>query len=158
MSNSDLSSWGWMPGWVGTIPLRIGAALTLGYLHVWPESLAAWHHLWNQAPWELPLILQKASFPYPHIVAYAGTVIACSVVLSWFFGFLTRFFSFIFLPVAIGIIFAGNSLNEATSVREIGALYLFIALSLLVTGSGWFSVDGIFQFGTRRPKKKTSFS
>lgn len=154
MPQSDLSSWGWMPGWVGTIPLRIGAALTLGYLHCWPEGLAAWRHLWNQVPWELPNILQKASLPYPHILAYSATVIACSTVVAWFFGFLTRFFSFIFLPVAAGIILVGNSLNEGAAVREIGALYLFIALSLLITGSGWFSVDAIFQLQNRPPKKR----
>ena len=148
-ASADMSSWGWVSGWVGTIPLRIGAGLVLIYLHAWRQAVDGWQHLAKQTPWGLPELLKKATLPYPDILAYVATVLAMAAAVSWLMGFLTRFFSFLFLLVALGGILAANSLNDHVAA-ETSVLYLFVALTLLITGSGWFSVDALFELRSRK--------
>ncbi len=137
--------------WVGTIPLRIGSALILLYLHTWQQAVLGWHYLWHQQPWDLPGLITKASLPYHDILAISAATIGISVTVSWILGFLTRFFSFIFIPVILGVLLAANRLGEYT-IAETAMLYLLISLTLLITGSGWISADALFKI--KRIKKK----
>ena len=137
--------------WIGTIPLRLCSGLVLLYLHTLHHAIAAWQFLWHQQPWDLPGTLTKAQLPYPNALAITASIIGISVTVSWLLGFLTRFFSFVFIPIVLGALLAANRLADYTSA-EVAMLYLFIALTLLITGSGWFSVDALFQL--KRGKKK----
>ncbi len=137
--------------WVGTIPLRIGSALVLLYLHTWQQAVSGWRFLWHQQPWDLPALITKASLPYHDPLAIITATIGISVTVSWLLGFLTRFFAFIFIPLVLGALLAANRLGEYTAA-ETAMLYLFISFTLLITGSGWFSADALFKI--KRTKKK----
>ena len=130
--------------WVGTIPLRIGAGVTLLYLHSWSEAALGWQHLVNQKPWPLISLLEKGALPYPHVLAYMAAAVAAITATCWIIGFLTRFFSLLFLPVAAAALLLANRLGEHLGA-EAALLYLLIAITLVITGSEWFSVDALFQ-------------
>jgi len=133
------------PSWVGIIPLRIGTGLTLFYLHGWSEASGAVRHLWDSnVHWGLIALLEKATMPYPNFLAYIATIIGVSTAVFWMVGFLTRFFATLFVPLAIGVIVVANHLGE-TGAAEAGILYLFVAFTLIINGSGWFSVDALFE-------------
>lgn len=137
---------------IGTIPLRIASAAVLLYLHAWHHTQSGWQFLWHQQPWELPLLLAKAKFPYVNPLAIATVAISFAVTVSWLIGFLTRLFSLLFIPVLLGAILAANRLEEYAAA-ETAMLYVLIAITLVVTGSGWFSVDTVFEMN-RNPKRK----
>lgn len=137
---------------VGTIPLRIAGGAVLLYLHTWHHAQSGWQYLWHQQAWELPAILAKAQFPYSSAMAIAATATAFSVTISWLLGFLTRLFSVLFIPVLLGAILAANRLEEYANA-ETAMLYLLITITLVITGSGWFSVDTVFEMN-RSPKRK----
>ncbi|MFZ4763940.1 MAG: TQO small subunit DoxD [Roseimicrobium sp.] len=138
---------------VGVIPLRLGAGLTLLYMHAWEGAIQAWQHLWNQVPWETIGIVEKAGLPVPHALAIGAAAIAAFTGASWVLGFATRFASFVFLPVALGSLLVANR-TEQSIAAETCLLYVLIALTLLVSGSGWLSVDSLFDLGKgKKPKK-----
>ena len=137
---------------IGTIPLRIASGAVLLYLHTWHHAVSGWHFLWHQQPWELPALLAKAQFSYSSALAIAGTAVAFSVTVSWVLGFLTRLFSALFIAVLLGALLACNRLEEHAGA-ETAMLYLLISVTLVVTGSGWFSVDTLFVM-SRAPKRK----
>ena len=85
-------------------------------------------------------------------MASAATATAFSVTISWVLGFLTRLFSVLFIPVLLGAILAANRLEEYANA-ETAMLYLLITITLVITGSGWFSVDTVFEMN-RSPKRK----
>lgn len=136
----------------GTIPLRIASAAVLLYLHTWQHVRSAWQFLWHQQPWDLPGIVAKAGLPYAPVIAITVAVIAFVVSLSWLIGFLTRFFSVLFIPVLLGAIFVANRLEDY-AYGESAMIYLLIAVTLVITGSGWFSVDTVFEMN-RLPKRR----
>jgi uncharacterized membrane protein YphA (DoxX/SURF4 family) len=130
--------------WVGTMPLRIGAGMTLLYLHGWGEAVLGWQHLVNQKSWPLISLLEKGALPYPHVLTYIAAAITAVTATCWIIGFLTRFFSLLFLPVAATALLLANRLGEPLGA-EAALLYLLIAITLVITGPEWFSVDALFQ-------------
>jgi uncharacterized membrane protein YphA (DoxX/SURF4 family) len=151
----DSSQGGPLVRFIGVIPMRLVAGIALLYMHGWTEGLAGWQHLWNQAPWESIAVLEKAALPWPKALAVAAAGITAFTGASWILGFATRFASFIFLPVALGALLVSNR-TEQSYAAESCVLYFLIALTLLVNGSGWFSVDAIFNAMRKGGGKKKS--
>ena len=147
MAHSDHHS----HSWIGTIPLRLGTGIMLLYLHGWSLAQTGWQHLVKQEPWPLVSLLESGSIPYAHALAYITASVTAITAAFWIIGFLTRFFSILFLPVAAGALLLANRLGEHLGA-ETSLLYLLIALTLLITGPGWFSVDALFQI--RRDKRR----
>ena len=155
---SDLNSPHKGPGGplLGTMPLRIASAGVLLYLHTWQQAQSGWFYLWHQKPWDLPLLVAKVQFPYPDALAIAAALIAFTVTVSWLLGFLTRLFSVLFIPVLLGVLLGANRLEEYAAA-EAAMLYVFISLTLVISGSGWFSVDKLFVMNRnprRSPRRK----
>jgi uncharacterized membrane protein YphA (DoxX/SURF4 family) len=135
--------------------LRIGAGLTLLWFHAWHGAIGAYQFLWNEQAWNWVDAFKTAGFPLPHITAPAAAIVVAAVAICWTLGFLTRLFAAVFIPVAIGALWMAKSLNSPQA--EACWLYLFIAATLLLFGSGNVSLDGIFRFGAGlRPKKRKS--
>ena len=140
---------------IGTIPLRLGAGASLLYLHAWAQAVAVFHFLWHRTPWDAVSQFEKAGLPFPKILAVSAALLATLVAISWLLGFLTRFFSFIFLPLAIGALWIANR-NSQFVDAEVCVLYFFIALTLLISGPGWLSLDTLFR--QRRGKNKSRYN
>ncbi len=132
------------------IILRIGAGLTLLYLHAWSQAVSAWQHLWNGSGWDAVKSLQDAGYPLPEILAPLAAAITVLTAVSWILGFVTRFSSAIFIPVALMALVAANRAGQ-TAEAESCLLYFFIAATLVFTGSGWLALDTLF--GMRKKKK-----
>ena len=133
--------------------LRIGAGLVLMYHHGWAAAWSAYEFLWKEKPWPWLDLLKEAGIPQPHLAAPALAVVVAAVALSWITGFLTRLFSLLL----IGVLAAVLMLTQRQGVpAEAAWLYLFIAATLTLFGSGAISLDGLFHLGQNwsKPKKK----
>jgi uncharacterized membrane protein YphA (DoxX/SURF4 family) len=142
--------------YIGVIPMRLIGGICLLYLHGWTAATDAWHHLWHFAPWDAIAYLEKARLPWPRVLSLAAAGITFFTGASWILGFATRFASLIFLPVILGALLVANR-NELNYAAESCVLYFLISLTLLVNGSGWFSVDAIFNAARNRTKAKGLF-
>lgn len=131
--------------------LRMGAGVVLAWFHGWPGAVSAYRFLWKEQPWEWVGVLDKAHVPYPHLAAPAAAFIIAAVAVSWILGFVTRLFSAAFMPVVIGGMIIAHRLES--SQIEACALYLPIAVTLLLFGSGNVSLDFFFKLG-QRPKEQ----
>jgi len=134
--------------------LRIGTGVLLMTRHAAAAVIAAYHFLWQEQEWAWVKTFADAGIPLPHLTAPAIALIVASVALSWIVGFLTRFFAFIFLPIIIWtlILLTRSGAEQA----EAAWLYLLIAFTLLLFGSGAISIDKLFRLGEwlSRPKKR----
>lgn len=135
----------------GVTFLRLGAGLTLLYLHVWNQAPQAYHFMWHGQAWDLVDTVKKSGVPFPAVLTVGAEIITLLVALSWILGFATRFFSFLFLPVLLGALWVSNKAS-ATNGAEVCLLYFFISLALLIHGSGRISLDSLFQ--RRRTKRR----
>src|SRR3954452_4052474 len=138
-----------MARFVGVIPLRLIGGINLLYLHGWTAAIEGWHHLWRGAPWDAITLLEKAQMPWPRVLAVAAAAVSAFTGASWILGFATRFASFIFLPVIIGGLLVANRAGQ-NYAAEAAVLYFLIALTLLVNGSGWLSIDALFNAARKR--------
>lgn len=130
--------------------LRIGSGAVLAWFHGWPGAVSAYLFLWKEQPWEWVNVLEKARVPWPHLVAPAAAFVIASVSLSWLLGFVTRLFSAVFVPVVIGAMIVAHRLDAPQ--LETCVLYLPVALTLLLFGSGNVSLDFFFKLG-QQPKE-----
>lgn len=156
----DPTQQGPLARYIGIIPLRLIAGISLMYLHGWVAAHDGWEHLWHGAAWDAIAYLEKAAMPMPRILAIGASAITTFTAASWILGFATRFASFIFLPVALGALLVANRMTatvEHSYAAETAVLYFLVALTLLVNGSGWFSVDAIFNAARNRGKSKSAY-
>lgn len=130
--------------------LRIGAGASLGWFHGWPGAKGAYQFLWKEEPWAWVKVLDDAHVPFPHLVAPAAALVIAAVAVCWALGFVTRIFAAIFIPIVISAIVVAHRL--ASPEIETGVLYLAIAFTLLLFGSGNLSLDFFFELGSR-PKE-----
>lgn len=130
--------------------LRIGAGVVLLTRHGWNSAIGAYEFLWKEQPWAWVNAFSDAGLPYPTLLAPAAAIVIAAVAVCWCAGFLTRLFAVVAMPVAVGAIIKGGTLYS-----EIGWLYLLIAITLLLYGSGAFSIDQLFRLGQSwgQPKK-----
>ncbi|MDB6138626.1 MAG: DoxX protein [Verrucomicrobiaceae bacterium] len=134
-------------------PLRVGTGLVLFFLYALEAAVHSYELVWKHVPWPLVATLQKAGVPYPQFLAPTATGLALIVSVAWITGFLTRLFSFVFLPVIISAIIVVERLN-AEGQAGVCWLLLFITLTLIMYGSGLVSADALFHLGSRPKKKK----
>lgn len=139
------------PLMLGVTLLRVGAGLTLLYLHVWHQVQHAFRFVWNRQPWDMVDVVKNSGLPFATVLAVGGILISLLVALSWILGFATRFFSMLFLPVMLGALWIANKTAEVNGA-EVCLLYFFIAAALLVHGSGRISLDALFR--RRRSKRR----
>lgn len=135
--------------------LRISAGAVLAWFHGWPGASSAYRFLWQEQPWEWVVVLGKLNVPYPHLAAPAAALVIAAVAVSWTLGFVTRLFSAISIPVIIGAMIVAQRLES--SQLEACALYLPIAVTLLLFGSGNISLDFFFRLGQKakeQPKRR----
>ncbi len=135
--------------------LRIGAGVLLLTQHGWRAGLGAYEFLWQEKTWDWAVKFQEAAIPYPLFTAPAAAIVLAAVAVSWTVGFLTRLFAAAFMPLgAAFIFFAGKS---GAAEVEVAWLYLLIAFTLLLFGSGAVSLDKLFRLGeswSSKPKKR----
>lgn len=131
--------------------LRIGAGVLLVTRHGWLAAHGAYEFLWQEKTWSWVKEFSDAGLPLPTLLAPAVAIIVAAVAVSWCIGFLTRLFAVIFMPVLVGVLLRGPAENA-----EIAWLYLLIAFTLLLFGSGAVSIDKLFRLGENwgKPKKK----
>jgi uncharacterized membrane protein YphA (DoxX/SURF4 family) len=130
--------------------LRIGAGLLLLTQHGWVAARGAYEFLWEEKGWDWVKAFSDVGLPYPTLLAPTLALLVAAVAVSWCVGFLTRLFSVIFMPVALGVIALAGP-----SYMEVGWLYLLISITLLLYGSGAVSIDRLFSLGQSwgQPKK-----
>jgi uncharacterized membrane protein YphA (DoxX/SURF4 family) len=135
--------------------LRIGTGVMLITHHALTAVISAYEFVWKEQPWDWVKQLAEAGIPYPQFTAPAAALILGAVALSFTFGFLTRLFALVFMPViALYLMYAPG---RPGSQIETAWLYLLISFTLLLFGSGAISVDKLFHIGeswASRPKKK----
>lgn len=135
--------------------LRIGAGAMLMTRHGWEAAVGAYQFLWKEQPWDWVKTFSDAGLPYPQLVAPAVAIVVAVVAFTWITGFLTRLFAIVFMPVVIGFLFLAP--KAGSIYTEAAWLYLIIAFTLLLFGSGAISLDQLFRLGeswSSRPKKK----
>lgn len=142
---------GYTPASIGSVPLRIGAGLTLLYIHAWNQAIFAWQYVRHQQAWDSIDTLQSMGLPFPKFLAVTIAVLVTLTALSWIFGFYTRLFSLFFLPITLGGLLVANRAGHGFAA-ESAVLYFFIAIALFLNGSGWLSLDAILN--SRKPRKK----
>ncbi|CAN5865860.1 hypothetical protein BH11VER1_BH11VER1_26920 [soil metagenome] len=145
------SSQGYTPASVGSVPLRIGAGLTLLYIHAWDQAIAASHYVRQHQSWDTIDTLKSMSLPLPAGLAVTIAVLVTLTALSWIFGLYTRLLSLLFLPITLGGLLVANRAGHGFAA-ESAVLYFFIAIALVLNGSGWLSLDAILK--SRKPRKK----
>lgn len=133
----------------GLTVLRVGAGLTLLYMHVWHQAPHAYQYVWHRQPWDMVDMVKNSGLPLSSVVAVGGLLISLLVAVSWILGFATRFFSFLFLPVMLGALWVANKTGEANGA-EVCLLYFLIAMALLAHGSGLIALDTLFGRRMRR--------
>ena len=132
--------------------LRIGTGLLLMTRYGIGAVQNAYHFFFHEKPWSWVPAFHEAGMPYAHLLAPIIAILIVVVALSWIIGFLTRLFSFAFLPVVITTLVV---LHKADSPRvEAAWLYLIITVTLLLFGSGTVSVDQLFRLGQGGTKKR----
>ncbi|MDB6119396.1 MAG: DoxX protein [Verrucomicrobiaceae bacterium] len=134
-------------------PLRVGAGLVLLFLYGLEAAVRAYEQVWKHVNWPLIATLGKAGVPYPDVLGPVAAGMALIVAGAWITGFLTRLFSFLFLPVITGAIIVVERLN-AENQAGVCWLFLFITVTLIMYGSGLVSLDALFHLGSRPKKKK----
>jgi len=135
--------------------LRIGTGVMLMTRHGWDAGIGAYEFLWKEKSWEWVKTFSDVSLPFPQLLAPAVAIVVAAVALSWITGFLTRLFAIVFMPVLIGFLILGQ--KSGAIYTEAAWLYLFIAFTLLLFGSGAISLDKLFRLGESwgsKPKKK----
>jgi uncharacterized membrane protein YphA (DoxX/SURF4 family) len=125
--------------------LRIGTGVLLLTRHGAREAVNAYHFFWKEQAWDWVKAFSDAGIPNAVILTPLTALVLLSVGVCWTIGFLTRLFSVLFLPFVITAIVL---LQKAGSAYvEAAWLYLFIAVTLLLFGSGAVSVDQLFRLG-----------
>lgn len=125
--------------------LRIGTGLLLLSRHGIAAVKGAYDFLWNEKEWDWVTTFVDAGIPTAHLVTPAVAVVVAAVGVSWTLGFITRFFSLVFLPVIVTVII---TLQGAGSPHmETAWLYTLISVTLLLFGSGTVSLDKLFNIG-----------
>lgn len=132
--------------------LRIGSGIVLAAFHAWGGVIGGYEFVWKEKPWDWVKTLTDAHVPMPHIAAPMAAALIAAVAVSWIAGFVTRLFAFIALPLGIGALVVAGRLGLPHV--ECCWLYLLIAVTLLLFGSGNISVDWFFNLGNRPKQKK----
>lgn len=131
--------------------LRIGTGALLLFRHGWEAAHGAYQFLWEEQPWGWVKAFDDVGLPYATLLAPTVALIVAAVAVSWCLGFLTRLFSFIFMPIALGVI-----VMAGPTYTELGWLYLLISATLLLYGSGAVSLDRLFHLGESWGQSKKS--
>ena len=135
--------------------LRLGAGLLLFGRHGWTAAIDAYHFLWKEQPWDWVPALDAAGLPMAHLLAPAAALLIAAVGLSWILGFLTRFFAAVLIPICLAS-FAVVRQVEPAAVESVW-LYLLVAFTLMLFGSGAISIDGLFNLGSGGGKKSSGY-
>jgi len=122
----------------GLLLLRLGAAALLVGLHGWTRLGRAFNLAVHGTPWTFVDLVGRLGFPFPAVFAVLSALSESVAVVFIAVGLFTR-------PAAAVVAFnmAVAFYNEAGKGDpiELPALYLLIALVLVVTGPGALSVE-----------------
>ena len=128
----------------GIFILRTGLASVMLLMHGIPLAIAAWRYIWKKQPWPLVESLTELQYPFPAIVSTSTAIILTIFPLSVFLGFLSRIASAILVVFLVTVFVAASSL-EGFIAQESIFLYLIGFSTIIVTGSGFISLDTVFQ-------------
>lgn len=130
--------------------LRIGAGIVLMTRHAWDAVFAAYHFLWKETPWDWVATFTKEGVPMAHLTAPIVALSLFVIATTWIVGFITRLFSS--LMMLLCILALGFASTEFAAFSELCWLYLLIAFTLTLFGSGAISLDKLFRIGSQRGK------
>lgn len=130
--------------------LRIGAGIVLMTRHAWDAIFDSYHFIWKEVPWDWVTVFVSQSVPIPHLTAPFTAFCLFIVATAWIVGFLTRLFSVLMMFLCLAAL--GFASTEFAAFSELCWLYLLIAFTLTLFGSGAISVDKLFRIGSQRTK------
>jgi uncharacterized membrane protein YphA (DoxX/SURF4 family) len=130
--------------------LRIGAGIVLMTRHAWDAVFAAYRFLWKEIPWDWVPVFVHEGVPIPHLAAPFAALCLFIIATAWIIGFLTRLFSVLMMLLCIAAL--GFASIEFAAFSELCWLYLLIAFTLTLFGSGAISLDKLFRIGSQRGK------
>lgn len=134
--------------------LRIGAGLVLFLGYGLEATLKAWHFIWSKAPFPLVQTLEPTFLPWPQFIAPTAAFITCTVAIAWIFGFYTRLFAALFMPMPLVALIVAGTVKASESDCVVAWLFLIVSATLLLFGSGNLSLDALFRLGGGSRKKK----
>jgi putative oxidoreductase len=122
---------------VGLLLLRLGFAALLVWLHGWHRLVQAFGYLFLGEPWTFVGFVGSLGFPYPVVFAVCSALAESVGALLVGLGLATRIGA-----AAVAINMSVAVFNEARGGDpiELPALYLLIAVTLLITGPGAFAL------------------
>jgi uncharacterized membrane protein YphA (DoxX/SURF4 family) len=139
-----------------TIILRVGSGLALFFQYGLEGTLRAYHLIWNHTEWPAVAQVAAAGLPWPTLLTCVAGLGSMVVAIAWILGYLTRLFSFLVLPMLLGAgyVFAHHAAEGHTTVC---GLFGLIAITLLGSGSGMWSLDRLFKLAAAPKRRKTLF-
>jgi uncharacterized membrane protein YphA (DoxX/SURF4 family) len=132
-----------LPGLVRSVAiaiLRVGSASLLTGQHLWPQVVAGYHRVWEQAPWALVGELSARGIPFAEIVAPPAAALAFASGVSLALGMLTRAAALLLIALVAAAFPAAWAAGQA----EAAILYVIAFAALVLLGGGHFSLDALF--------------
>jgi len=131
---------------VGLLLLRVGTGSLLIGLHGLGRLLRAWNHVVHDETWTFVNYVSTLGFPLPAVFATLSALAESAGGALLVVGLYFRT-----AAVLVALNFAVATTSEAAGGDAIGypALYLLIAVVLLITGPGSLSIDGRRAAGRR---------
>jgi putative oxidoreductase len=120
--------------------LRVGAGLMLAILHGWSKIQGAYGMLADGEAWKHVDTVIKIGLPAPKIMAVCSALAEFLGGILLAVGFLTPLGAAavaINMGVAVGLHLSGDMR------LELAAMYLLVAVYVMVRGGGRFSIDGV---------------
>ena len=135
----------------GLLLLRFASACLLVYYELAIHLGKAWKNVWHEEPWGLVDQLQVRGVPIPSAVSVALILTAFLAAIGVLLGFLSRINSIVLIVIFLFFLIARVETSPNLTAESL-LLYVIICTTLVVTGSGKFSMDHLLT--SQRDRRK----
>ncbi len=140
--------------WVFLLRFFIGYPMI--HYQAWRHAKLGWAYMWEKKDWSV--FDQMTAHGYSSPGPMAVTLVFFLLISSFgiLIGFLTRLNAIILL-ICLGIVLiAPIELNQGSLTPQTLLIYIGLCLTLIISGSGFFSLDMLMTRRRRRKKKAPS--
>lgn len=126
---------------VGLLVLRLGFAALMLSLHGWPRIQRVYAHFVHDQPWGFVSVVAGIGLPYPLVFALLSSFAESVASFCVGLGLFTRLAALLLVGNMSVALYSEASKGDPF---ELPALYLLIAVTLVVTGGGRFGLTRLF--------------